>query len=103
MPYTNSQNVYDSLTFLAFSQWKETQDNLNLQLARQAYGMHMPIRMMMNRQIATQVRYITCLNGVYTYCIKFTNKSISAYAQLFVNRQLACFGRVDWKRRNDRF
>ncbi|KAG2184447.1 hypothetical protein INT43_000356 [Umbelopsis isabellina] len=36
------------------SQWKETQDNLNLQLARQAYGMHMPVRMMMNRQIATQ-------------------------------------------------
>ncbi|GAB5592887.1 hypothetical protein Unana1_07787 [Umbelopsis nana] len=36
------------------SQWKETQDNLNLQLARQVYGMHAPIRMMMNRQIASQ-------------------------------------------------
>ncbi|KAI9288524.1 proteasome maturation factor UMP1-domain-containing protein [Umbelopsis sp. AD052] len=36
------------------TQWKETQDNLNLQLARQVYGMHAPIRMMMNRQIATE-------------------------------------------------
>lgn len=36
-------------------QWKETQDNLNMQIARQVYGMHAPIRMMMNRQIATEV------------------------------------------------
>jgi Proteasome maturation factor UMP1 len=46
------------IIYIEQKQWKETQDNLNMQLARQVYGMHAPIRMMMNRQIATEVLYL---------------------------------------------
>ena len=37
------------------SQWEETQDNLQLSLARNVFGMHAPIRIMMERKIVSTV------------------------------------------------
>lgn len=38
------------------SQWKESQDNLKFTLQRQLYGVHMPVRQLMERSIVGQVR-----------------------------------------------
>jgi len=37
-------------------QWEATQDNLKLTLDRDLYGLHMPMRRLMERKIVTDVR-----------------------------------------------
>jgi proteasome maturation protein len=37
-------------------QWHETQDNLKLTLQRNIYGMHAPVRLLMERKIVSRVR-----------------------------------------------
>lgn len=37
-------------------QWEATQDNLKLTMQRNAFGLHMPVRLMMERQIVGYVR-----------------------------------------------
>lgn len=37
--------------------WEETQENLHLTLQRNIYGLHAPIRQLMERQIVSQVRF----------------------------------------------
>lgn len=37
-------------------QWEETQDNLKLTLQRNLYGMHAPVRLLMERKIVSSVR-----------------------------------------------
>lgn len=40
-------------------EWEATQDNLNLTLERELYGLHMPMRRLMERKIVTDVsRYL---------------------------------------------
>lgn len=36
-------------------QWEEVQDQLKLTLQRNMYGLHMPVRQMMERKIVAQV------------------------------------------------
>ena len=36
-------------------QWEATQDNLKLTLERESYGLHMPLRRLMERKILTDV------------------------------------------------
>lgn len=37
------------------AQWKETQDNLKFTMQRQLYGVHMPVRQLMERSLVGQV------------------------------------------------
>lgn len=37
-------------------QWQEAQDNLKFTMQRQAYGIHMPVRQLMERSLVGQVR-----------------------------------------------
>lgn len=50
-------------------QWEETQWELKLNLARQAYGMHAPIKLMMERNIVEKVKTTLYLND-YTNIIQ---------------------------------
>jgi proteasome maturation protein len=38
-----------------FVQWEETQDNLKLNLQRSLYGMHLPVRQLMERKVVGMV------------------------------------------------
>lgn len=40
-------------------QWEATQDNLKLQMQRQLFGLHMPMRILMERKLVSQVRSCT--------------------------------------------
>ncbi|CAD6574402.1 MAG: hypothetical protein CYPHOPRED_005414 [Cyphobasidiales sp. Tagirdzhanova-0007] len=68
----NAQGLHDTLTYgprsvaaevapkhpleQRLSQWTETQDTLKFTLQRQLYGVHMPVRQLMERSIVGQVR-----------------------------------------------
>lgn len=39
-------------------QWDSTQDNLRLNLKRDAYGIHLPMRLLMERKLVSPVRFI---------------------------------------------
>ncbi|KAH9912114.1 proteasome maturation factor UMP1 [Epithele typhae] len=40
------------------SKWEATQDNLKLQMQRQIFGLHMPMRLLMERKIVSQNAHI---------------------------------------------
>ena len=40
-------------------QWEETQDNLKLNLQRNLYGMHLPVRQLMERKVVGMVSKVT--------------------------------------------
>lgn len=44
-----------SVSLLRLIQWEETQDNLKLTMQRNIYGMHAPMRLMMERKIVSAV------------------------------------------------
>lgn len=41
---------------MRMEQWEATQDNLKLQMQRQLFGLHMPMRILMERKLVSQVR-----------------------------------------------
>jgi proteasome maturation protein len=43
------------------AQWHETQDNLKLTMARNVYGIHAPIRLLMERKLVSRVRVLELL------------------------------------------
>ncbi|KAH9891325.1 proteasome maturation factor UMP1 [Cubamyces lactineus] len=45
---TTSSNIKDRL-----ENWEATQDNLKLQMHRQVFGLHMPMRLLMERKLAS--------------------------------------------------
>lgn len=50
---TRSELLADAST--VYPQWEETQDNLKLNMHRDIYGLHAPMRLMMERKIVTDV------------------------------------------------
>lgn len=40
---------------MILSQWEETQDNLNLTMQRNTFGLHAPIRLLMERELVQKV------------------------------------------------
>jgi proteasome maturation protein len=42
-------------------QWQETQDNLKLTMQRNIYGVHAPIRLLMERKIVSRVCSYFCM------------------------------------------
>lgn len=42
---------------MRIEQWEATQDNLKLQMQRQLFGLHMPMRILMERKLVSQVRF----------------------------------------------
>ena len=57
-------HLYTSPQLTRVHQWAETQDNLKLNMQRNVYGMHAPMRLLMERKIVTQVR--VTLHGLRT-------------------------------------
>lgn len=43
---------------MRIEQWEATQDNLKLQMQRQLFGLHMPMRILMERKLVSQVRSV---------------------------------------------
>ena len=43
------------MTRMRVMQWAETQDNLKFTMQRQLYGVHMPVRQLMERSLVGQV------------------------------------------------
>ncbi len=49
-------------------QWEETQDNLKLTMQRNVYGLHAPMRLLMERRIVADVRNIIISTSSFLTC-----------------------------------